>query len=206
LRFKKKEEEMLLNPMPYMENQILYYGGIDLNCGWYCAKAMLGYWYQKQHGQLPRKVLLPAARTAYGYDPKEDALDFWASTIRSRPVLPYSAAEWEDLLGSNGPVMARGKLGGADWGQIGSKKMGIGHWILIVGVDDTANTLSYKDPLQGNKLRTRDFAQTNDRIGAIRYLDQAGATKVLTDSQRTSAPRPTLGTIRRPPPAWAPRR
>jgi hypothetical protein len=156
--------------------------------------------------QTPQEVLLPGARTAYGYDPKEDALDFWAATIRWRATLLTTAAEWESLLGSNGPVMAKGKLGGADWGKIRSTKMGIRHWILIVGADATANTLSYKDPLQGNKLKTKDFAQTNDRIGAIRYLDQAGATKVLTDSQRTSAPRPTLGTISRPPAAWPPRR
>jgi hypothetical protein len=202
---------MLLNPMPYMEPQINDAGGIDLNCGWYCAKAMIGYWFQKKHGHRPGRVPLPAARTAYGYDPRENALHIWGSTIHWRTNLPHTAAEWEDLLGSYGPVMAKGRLGGADWGKIRSTKMGIRHWILIVGADATADTLSYKDPLKGNALRTENFTHTNDRIKGVRYLDQSGATKVLEwlgDSMGKFAARPAfaaqpaLGTIRRPPPPF----
>jgi hypothetical protein len=153
----------------------------DLNCGWYCTKAMLAYWFERLSSRTHDSIPLQKT-TVLGYHPKFDNVEIFKNDLRSadKPTGQGAPMQWERWLRIFGPVMVSGKLGAADWGRIGNVRFGVGHWVLIVGIDIASGTISYKDPLQGDALKTKSFAHVDARIeGKVYWLDQAGATKVL---------------------------
>ena len=143
---------------------------VDLNCGWYAQVAAMDWWARSLGYRMPANPndLLPHHRTRFGFSPDDEGSDL-AQTLTK----PGSPQEWESLLERRGPVIVGGKLGAADWGAMG----GVGHYILIVGADAGARTLSYKDPLQGDQLRTDTFAHLDarmqDDVYVIRYEELA---------------------------------
>jgi hypothetical protein len=72
-----------------------------------------------------------------------------------------------------------GKLGGADWGRF--FKGGIGHMVVIVGVDTQTKELLYKDPLQGNSLKRGAFSHVNPHIESVYHVNVSKLTLDLND-------------------------
>jgi hypothetical protein len=160
---------------------------VDLNCGWYCMRALLYYWFERINGVAPQTLPLVKS-TALAYDPYIDSPggNGWNNHLRCETgaAIPTTSGNWVTRLSNDGPFIVSGKLGAADWGSIGGHKLGVGHFVLVVGADAANDTLSFKDPLQGNSIRTKDFAHTFARInhGAaddVYYLDQPGANYIL---------------------------
>ena len=69
---------------------------------------------------------------------------------------PDNAGAWIALLREKGPIILRGKLGGATL---------VWHFILLVGAssDDPA-TFFYKDPLVGDAVKSEALATMQPRI------------------------------------------
>jgi hypothetical protein len=173
---------MRVNPMPRMVSQVgkigIFLGFIDLNCGWYCQKAQLAYWFEVINGNAPNSVPLGKG-TAYGYDPEDDIAAAYQQYVQTG-AKPTTVGAWRTKLQNDGPVIVSGKLGAADWGGVRGRKFGVGHFILIVGASTATNVLRYKDPLQGNAIRESNFTHINKRIGNYVYwLDQNGAQTIL---------------------------
>lgn len=126
----------------------------DPNCGWYSQIAQLRQRAAALGLPGDPAQLLPKT-TLMAWNPGNQGAGY--SRQRAKPA---DTQEWEDMLTTHGPVVVSGKLGGADWGRAG----GVGHYILIVGADPAADTLQYKDPLQGNRLKTGTFAHMDLRI------------------------------------------
>lgn len=145
-----------VNPLPTMRHQWRFGLGLffDPNCGWYAQVAAMRQRAASLGLAGDPKALLPKT-TLLGFDPGTDGARY--TTQMNKPA---DAAGWEAALQQYGPIIASGKLGGADWGPLG----GVGHYILIVGADATADTLQYMDPLQGNSARTGTFAHLDPRI------------------------------------------
>lgn len=143
-------------PLPTMRHQWRFGLGLffDPNCGWYAQVAAM----QQRAAALgvagDARALLPKS-TIFGFSPATDG-----ATYTRHMNKPSDSAEWETKLQNHGPLIVSGALGGADWGCLG----GVGHYILIVGADATADTLQYMDPLQGDRVRTGDFAHMDARI------------------------------------------
>lgn len=160
---------------------------VDLNCGWYCMRALLYYWFERIHG-VPPQTLPLVKSTALAYDPYSDSPgnNGWNGNLLTLngTTVPINSAGWVNFLTNNGPVIVSGKLGAADWGSVGGKKLGVGHFVLVVGADAANDTLSYKDPLQGNSIRTKDFTHTFARIDQgpndeVYYSSLPGANYIL---------------------------
>jgi hypothetical protein len=79
---------------------------------------------------------------------------------------PPALRDWEQLLLLCGAIIVSGKVGAADWGSLG----GIGHYVLIVGVDTKDKELLYKDPLKGDRLRNAAFDHMNGRMKDDTYI------------------------------------
>jgi len=178
-------QRVLAHPMPEMTWQVGkpgVLGVVDLNCGWYCEKALLAHWFEKLSGRPPEDLPLPNPKLA-AYAPERHHTPALQQAWYRLPC-PDSAGGWEELIEANGPMIVSGKLGAADWGRVlGLKrgwKLGVGHYILMVGADEEAGTVSYLDPLQGDRLRTASFDHVAKRLDSHAYfLNQTGAIKML---------------------------
>ncbi|EMB0462767.1 kinesin [Escherichia coli] len=114
-------------------------GFVDLNCGWYCQDALLG-WYCNKHN-LPETLLKQGAkrnRLGYGFSP-EDSFCYSIS-------IPRDVECYKQVLLKHGPIIASGKLGMADFGVLG----GVNHYILILSVDTKCKKITIQDPLNIN--------------------------------------------------------
>jgi hypothetical protein len=120
--------------------------------------------------------LLPYSKCKHGFKP--DSEDDRRLVVATRQK-PQTALEWERFLLSNGVGIVGGKLGGADWGRF--FKGGIGHMVVIVGVDTQTNELLYKDPLQGNSLKRGAFSHVNPRIDSVYYVNVLKLTLDLNE-------------------------
>jgi hypothetical protein len=161
-------------------------GFVDLNCGWYCEVAALTYWAERRLGKkMPAnpRDLLPCSKLSHGFRPGSDDDRRLAVATRQKP---QTALEWERFLLNNGAGIVGGKLGGADWGRF--FKGGIGHMVVIVGVDTHTNELLYKDPLQGNSLKKGAFSHVNPRIDSVYYVNGSKLTLDLNDLAVPSIP------------------
>lgn len=153
-----------VNPMPQMTHQWRFGLGLffDPNCGWYAQVAALrqraAALGMARHFPANPARLLPNP-SLLAFSPHDEGADL-AVSIRK----PNDLDAWEALLQAVGPVIVSGMLGGADWGTVAAKQLGVGHFVLIVGADAAAGTLDYLDPLQGNTVRTGDYARLDPRI------------------------------------------
>ena len=172
--------------MPFMQHQK------DLNCGYYCERALLDHWYRRLHGGNTFNHLHLVKTTIYGYNPGHDndmptvQADITTASIATIPLATLQ--DWEDLLTRCGPIIVSGNLGGADWGtwRLGRKwKAGVGHYILIVGTDVALGTMDYKDPLQGDGIRTGLYTHIAKRLDdEINYIGgQYAATRIFNNLQ-----------------------
>ena len=175
---------MLVDPMPTMVAQVGQPGlmiVIDLNCGWYCAVAMLAHWFEQLSGRPPAEMPLPCGKIC-AYHPYFDTHDTYAGAIKWG-AKPTTVAAWETHLTNNGPTIVSGKLGAADWSAIPAPdgwQMGVGHFILVVGADAAAGTIAYKDPLRGDDVLHYDFADMNPRIAQnVYWTDMGGAMQIF---------------------------
>ncbi len=159
---------MRVAPMPTMKRQVgrlgVPLGFIDLNCGWYCERALLDYWFQTLFGRPMVSSGLRHSRLRIGYDPSDHQIDInhVLTRVLSRVAKPADTATWEVLLQNHGPFIVSGGLG----------PRRVGHWVLIVGADANADTLDYKDPIKGDTIQTRAFAHMNPRIDNDVYFMQ----------------------------------
>jgi hypothetical protein len=121
------------------------FGGIvDLNCGWYCQDALLTWYCTKNKLQKIRcKNAMQYSRMSFGFNP-EDSLCLEIN-------IPKNINEYKVQLLKNGPIIASGKLGMANFGFFG----GVGHYVLIVGVKTKTNDIIIYDPL------SIDFSKIN---------------------------------------------
>ncbi|MBR0658369.1 hypothetical protein GWK15_16395 [Roseomonas oryzicola] len=147
-----------------MRWQFFHYNGllVDLNCGWYCLKAALGI--KHAIAGTPQPHVPHPGLGHIAYDPSNSPL---VTTVAT----PVSTAAWVAMLTNHGPVIASGKLGGADWGKIGGHRLGVGHFILINGADTALDVadggrLYYLDPLQGRFQRHDTFNHLDQRMNA----------------------------------------
>lgn len=173
---------LLTVPMPKMRSQVYVQIGslpiINPNCGWYCAEAMLAHWYQLIFGQAPKKPVPLPCKKLYGWDPYTHYGKLHANTIKSEAE-PNDIEEWGECIGKYGPIIASGELA-----EIAGRRRG--HFVLIVGVELSANALYYKDPLNGDKLlrynrsnvKFNNMIRCIDRGGAVKVFDQLGVTKM----------------------------
>ena len=159
---------MFVDPMPAMQHQ--WQPGLgfffDPNCGWYCQIAAIKHWVSKLHLTCPPDVLPKTSVAAY--NPWMDG-----ASLAKPHGKPTTARGWENLLHQRGPLIVSGKIGGADWGVLG----GVGHFVLIVGADATADTISYLDPLQGNTVKTEDFQHVLGRMKSNAYSIKVNALR-----------------------------
>lgn len=177
--------KFLVNPVPPMQRQK------DLNCGYYCERALLDYWFQKLNGRSYRHLNLNKTKIL-SYNPGTDHRRGEVDDQISGDTVPQTLSAWESLLKRVGPVIVSGKLGGADWGTwklptpMGTKKWkaGCGHYVLIVGTDTAENKICYKDPLQGDILKEKDYEHTAKRIDqdCVFYVDNILAAKTIFDT------------------------
>ena len=156
-------QRFTVNPLPTMRHQWRLGLGLffDPNCGWYAQVAAMRQRAASLRVAGDAAALLPNS-TWWGFNPGK-AGEGAAYTRRMNK--PADTADWEAALQQHGPIIVSGELGGADWGRLG----GVGHYILIVGADATADTLQYMDPLQGNGVRTGAFAHLDPRIDDDAY-------------------------------------
>ncbi len=163
---------MLVDPMQAMQHQWQPGIGVffDPNCGWYCQIAAIKHWVSKLHLSCPPDILPKTSLLAYS-PWKEGA------ALAKPHGKPTTAKGWETLLTLRGPLIVAGKIGGADWGPLG----GVGHFVLIVGADATADTISYLDPLQGNTVRTEDFQHVLARMTSNAYSIKKNALRRLCE-------------------------
>ena len=189
---------MQVNPMPRIRWQVLKpglpLGVVDLNCGWYCLRAVYEFWHKTRrgigfgdefrHSRIPKDRWARRAQLGTGYDPRVNDDDV---TERDYRELQPDFSHWLGLLVDNGPIIACGRLGAADWGamRVGGERFefGVGHYILIVGIRQRGGRtyLLYKDPLQGERMylheRVRgeriiegELGHMNKRIGFIQFV------------------------------------
>lgn len=180
---------MFVNPMPSMSNQVgkpgIFLGFIDLNCGWYCTRALLDHWFQKAAGRRAAHIHLPKG-TAYGFDPKRGLPAAIQGSMTSLDDAPEDPRDMERMLERFGPIIANGKLGGADWGGARGKKFGINHCILIVGADANLGTISYKDPLAGDSVKTERYSHVFKRIRGLHYIMNLNHAMVILGHLRSA--------------------
>lgn len=176
---------MLVNPMPHMQRQN------DLNCGYFCERALLAYWFQRLNNNQSFRHLRLDKTKLLGYEPHGNHRIEDLDNLIYKDTIPRDLQTWEDLLNKVGPVIVSGKLGGADWGTwklptpMGTKKWkaGCGHFVLIVGTDLGANKICYKDPLQGDVIKSKDYGHTAKRIDQdCFYIPGQNAAKGIFDA------------------------
>jgi Papain-like cysteine protease AvrRpt2 len=179
---------MFVDPMPPMQHQ--WQPGIggffDPNCGWYCQIAAIKHWAKKLRLSCPPDILPKTSLAAYS--PWQEGAFLAKSNNK-----PTTALGWENLLTQQGPLIVAGKIGGADWGALG----GPGHFVLIVGADATADTISYLDPLQGNTVKTEDFQHVLKRMTSRAYSIKVDVLRRLCDEYEDKKRRNWLDDVRR---------
>ncbi|HDL7822260.1 TPA: kinesin [Yersinia enterocolitica] len=117
-------------------------GFVDLNCGWYCQDALLG-WYCKKNN-IPDSILkgkVKRNRLSYGFSPE--------GSFCHKILIPSDIECYKKALLKHGPIIASGKLGMADFGFLG----GVNHYVLIVGVNTKRHEIILHDPLNINTGR-----------------------------------------------------
>jgi hypothetical protein len=166
-----------VDPIPQMTHQWRPGTGgfFDPNCGWYAEVAAMrqraaARGMGRHFPDDPAKLL--PKNTWFAFNPFTDGASFVTPDTK-----PLNLHGWKALLQKVGPVIVSGKLGGADWGDVGDLKLGIGHYVLIVGASTTNVTLDYMDPLQGDVVRTDDYVRLEPRINtSIAYIDDDALT------------------------------
>ena len=148
-------QRFVVDPLPKMKHQYRrgVLGIVDLNCGWYCMVAAMTHHLGRPLGLTEAKRRLPKS-TWLAYSPQ------LAGNLANSIGKPSTLAGWESRLRTFGPIVVAGKLGAADWGFLG----GVGHFVLIVGADPRQGTLTYMDPLIGNKVCRGRYAHMEPRI------------------------------------------
>lgn len=120
-------------------------GFVDLNCGWYCQAALLSWFCVKNN--IPKEYFRDVVkynRLSYGFDPEK--------SFCQKITIPKDILKYKETLLKYGPVIASGKLGGADFGILG----GVDHYILIVGVKTKTQDVIIYDPLSINLRSIRE--------------------------------------------------
>jgi hypothetical protein len=168
---------MPIDPLPSMKSQWTFGLGLffDPNCGWYCQVAALDYWVKKKKIELPDPAVLAPKTTKMGYGPLKEGM-----RLTRKVADPGSIDKWEGLLPVLGPIIVGGNFG------LGGT---IGHYLLIVGVDQASNTFEYLNPSSASKVHTKDFDwmikhMDMDDISAI---DPKRLDEVLKASQQLEA-------------------
>jgi len=184
---------MRVAPMPTMRCQVGkpgVLGVVDLNCGWYSLRSVLGYHFRRISGQDMRHSHLPKPTLA-AFHPRDDLPDNLRQRV-TRSNKPGNVGDWITQLQTNGPIVVSGKLGAASWGRLPGlgTKLGVGHFILIVGAHAGpwagGGQLIYKDPLQGDHIRHHSFTEMNSRIdNDVYYVTRQNAPALLHALQAT---------------------
>ena len=147
----------LVDHMPPMRTQLFkpWAGSVtvigtiaNLNCGWYCTKALLHHWRMRLDPQgHDHRVALPGwrHRLIHAFEPDDhlpgDLRGFW----QVEHAAGMDADDVKALLDAHGPLLACGTLGLANWGY---EPISPTHFVLIVGVDTGhPPRIAYKDPL-----------------------------------------------------------
>lgn len=175
---------MLISPMPKMAYQFYLGFVVDLNCGWYCAVAMLEYWYYVHSGKFPDKIPLPC-KLGIGYHCHYDLNETYAGASKKMSK-PGSLKEWETQLNNNGPTIVSGQVGRMDFESYSEsfhsylKKKGLGHFVLVVGANAKDDIIYYKDPLVGNEKLMYKFKNFDSKIDDdVYYTDKESAIKIF---------------------------
>ena len=184
-------QRYMVNPLPTMRHQWRLGLGLffDPNCGWYAQLAAMRQRALDLHLPADPKPLLPKS-TWYGFDPNTDGQAYTLQLTKpTTGAMSTRLNWWETKLTNHGPLIVSGKLGGADWGFLG----GVGHYILIVGTDRTGpphkHKLKYKDPLQGDAVRSGRFSHLDARINDDVYrIDDNALTAGVATLPAQNAP------------------
>lgn len=138
---------------------------LSLNCGWYCEKAAIEYVAEQKGIELPTDFLPlePESWLKIGYSPGVEGKNFVTKGTKYHEI-----EEWEKLLQEVGPVIVSGELGKADWGALG----GVGHFILLTGVNKANREFEYLDPLKGPALLRGNYDRMLPRIEEEIYYVQ----------------------------------
>jgi hypothetical protein len=139
----------------------------NLNCGRFCLEALMLWRHGSRFGRVPHGYILPTTigqRTVSGLQygggrvshsrkvsehiNKTFAIGFQPESCKDDYGLvqlphPTNAAEWEEMLRSYGPIIASGCIGAVEV----LERVGAGHYVLVIGIDDTTDELIYLDPL-----------------------------------------------------------
>lgn len=157
----------MVEPIPEMGDQRILPGILpnfahSLTCGRYCLKALLRFHYEALLGARPIKAQLPKAQDEIkriaAYDPYDD-FDYSNELLEETLApAPSTVEAWMKLLEQRGPIIVCGK-------GIG-KARGVGHYILIIGVEkgNPSGMFSYLDPLRGSVTLRDDFKKIRDKI------------------------------------------
>jgi hypothetical protein len=168
--------------LPRMERQWKlsrkpYKSFLSLNCGWYCEKAAIEYVAEQKGIKLPPDFLplKPKSWLKVNYSPGEEGKDFVTAGTKCETI-----DEWEGLLQTVGPVIVGGKLGKADWGK---KLGGVGHFILLTGVDKAKREFEYLDPLKGSAPLRGKYDHMLPRIEKEIYYVQINKLRGLSSNR-----------------------
>jgi hypothetical protein len=137
---------------------------VDLNCGRYCTEAAIKWWAHRlglELGDVFHK-LLPEPVYMIGWSPGREGKDLTVCLSK-----PATLGIWKAAIGRYGPLIVSGSLGEV------SSRLGfyVGHFILIVDVEMSANELVCKDPLKGNKTISYPFEWISKRIETVYAVD-----------------------------------
>lgn len=166
-------QRMRVDPIPVMQSQWRFGLGLffDPNCGWYAQCAAIDHWVKKLGLPEPKDLqkLLPKS-SWYAFSPGVEG-----KKLAKQLTTPNLLANWEVQLKRAGPIIVSGELGTV--GPVHN----VGHWILIVGADDTQGTLEYQDPLKAAAVHECNYQDIRPRMDDVAYYVD---TDVLWDLLR----------------------